>query len=746
MIHSQIKKELIDNERMYNDYEEYPYILDLDITNNIEYLYANIQTIPQQESEKIMSITETYIHCLEEKGQNPFYIKCKLLLLDVLRLFVLDGIKNGISEHIFQCKFGELIADTGFDRDILEDTIILIATVIPNLRSILYYYESNVYVYVDEAIQMSECKDFIIKGNYYSAYDKSIDILTNLFEKEQSYFNSIPTYTMNHHREWIKKKFNFCLKLASIIDKVDDLQKRIIRLPTINSISKEDINLKTRGDVEKFCSNHIDSFQKGFDVTIRNFFERFEREKCDNNSEYVCNMKYLYQKVLSKIIEEDSTMCENEFINSNKRVIQLCDDGINSINLRKKTPYVSKRDLILEKEFAEKRLLSRIWLWNSYNVQEKEIVIDEILNYNGNCQIINNFRRTLNLVNTLNKSECDITINSLFDRIIELTREITYLEKRLYIWNYDNDYTFYTTLRTFSFLLLDESERIPEKRNRLSLMNSDYMNDPNEGNVFFDVCREEIKRNCNNSIFKRLVHETGKKIRKCYNNNSLVFLKSFSNKIDKLTMWSEYGDKGKGCCIVVDGNTFKMTKQKLEIIHNLDKENHLDINDEFGLYNILYWNSKKNEFILNGNNCEFASNHIKKIMEHIGQICTYAENLSNDSVWVDEIINIIHTIVMKISFLIKYDEYQDEEESRIILLRNTHSKSNDIETIPNEIETLKSMLYIHYPLKTQIKEIILGPKVLDADYYAPFILKKISEVNSGIFQKTKLSISSIDYR
>lgn len=491
MIHSQIKKELIDNENMYSDYEEYPYILDLDITNNIEYLYANIQTIPQQESEKIMSLTEAYIHCLEKKGQDPFYIKCNLLLLDVLRLFVLDGINNGISEHIFQCKFGELV-DTDFDRDILEDTIILIATVIPNLRSILYYYESNVYV--DEAIQMSECKDFLIKGNYYLAYNKSIRILMNLFEKEQSYFNSIPTYTMDNHREWIKKKFNFCLKLASIIDKVDDLQNTIIKLPTINSISKEDINeLKTRGDVEKFCSNHIDSFQKGFDVTIKNFFERFEREKSKYNLEYVCTMNYLHQKVLSKIIEEDSTMCEKEFINLNRKVIQLCDEGLELIRRKKRLPYINKHDIILEKEFAEKRLLSRIWLWNSYNTQGKEKVIEEIFKYSGNCQIINNFRRTLNLVNTLNKSENDITIYSLFDSIIELTREITYLEKRLYIWNYDNDYTFYTTLRTFSFLLLDESERIPEKRNRLSLMNADYMNDPNEGNVFFDVCREVIK-------------------------------------------------------------------------------------------------------------------------------------------------------------------------------------------------------------------------------------------------------------
>ena len=60
--------------------------------------------------------------------------------------------------------------------------------------------------------------------------------------------------------------------------------------------------LKTRGDVEKFCSNHIDSFQKGFDVTIKNFFERFEREKSKYNLEYVCTMNYLHQKVLSKII------------------------------------------------------------------------------------------------------------------------------------------------------------------------------------------------------------------------------------------------------------------------------------------------------------------------------------------------------------------------------------------------------------------------------------------------------------
>ena len=56
------------------------------------------------------------------------------------------------------------------------------------------------------------------------------------------------------------------------------------------------------------------------------------------------------------------------------------------------------------------------------------------------------------------------------------------------------------------------------------------------------------------------------------------------------------------------------------------------------------------------------------------------------------------------------------------------------------------MVYVHYPIKTQINEIIFGPRVIDADSYAPFIIKKLNQMNSAKNITTKVTIASIDYR
>lgn len=742
-MYSKIECELMKNKDLYRDYEEYPYILDMDIKKNIKYLYAHIDKTTREEFESVVKICEKYIDFLLSEGDSLFAGKCYRLLLETLKLFAFNKIRNDMPEHMFQCQLGELMEDDEFDRSLFEETLLMISILIPNLRDVLYYYERNVCV--DEVIILAECKKLILNGDYFSAYEYSKRILENLFEKENDYFQTIPRYSENMHRDWIKKKFGFCLKIASIVDRIDDLQKDIESLCRRNmrSILEDDIKeFRIKCDVEKLCDNHINKLKKDDVNSIRKYFDRCNAGDNKNNLEYARNIKYLYQKVLTKIIEEDSSRSEKEYKELNCKVIALCEDVIQLIQ---KDRLRMENHVFSEHKFVEKKLISKMWLWDSYPGDTKEIVIEEFSKYSGDCQTLNNICQIINLFRTLNRDKQQDEIYHMLGEFIGLIREVTYLEKELFVWDYNNEYTFYTTLRTFSFLLLDEEEQIAEKRNRLSLMNSGYMNDPNEGNVLYDICREMIKPKKGKKVYEKLTSESGKKERKNYN-TSLVFLKSFSSKLDKLTMWSEYGNKGEGCCIVVDGNTFKKIKTKLGLINDLNYESYLDVDDEYGLYNMLYWDSKTNEYILKGKKSEIAAQHIEKIIKHIGYICTAAEDISEESTWIDGIVNIIQAIVMKISYLIKYEEYQDEEESRLILVRNSYSKNNDIETIKSADNPLKSMLFIHYPLKTKMNEIILGPKVLDADYYAPFILKKLNEINRGNRKKTKLSTSSIDYR
>lgn len=740
-MYSQIENELKKRDDLYSDYEEYTYILEADLENTIRYLFANLDTLSRDELEEGIRNCEIYISCLKKEEISSFFIECNLLLLDVLKLFGLNKLKNEMAEHIFQCKLGNVIESEEFDRDIFEKALLLIFTVIPNLRSVLYYYQINVYV--NDTIMFGECQKYIMQGKYILAYEQCKIILKNLFENEKKYFEVIEGKE-EIHRKWIKKKFDVCLKMASVVNKIDDLQKYVNNLCKSNMKSiceKDKKEFYIKCDVEKLCCNHIKRLEKGGDKSIIRFFENCRLEEDISNIEYICNIKHMYQRVLSKIIEEDSARSEDEYNKLNRKVISLCDEIIKLIRTPRNWNSLSR----LSSQFEEKRLLSKIWIWNSYTREIKESIVEEIFVYEGTNPIINNISQIVKLYKNMGENKELNNVYILFGEFIDLMKEVMYLEKELFVWDCNREYTYYTTMKTLSFLLLDENEKIKEKRNRLSLMNSDYMNDPNEGNVFYDIYREMYRHKHSLKTYERLVNESSKKRRKNYN-SSLVFLKSFSSKVDKLTMWSEYGDKGKGCCVVVDGNTFKNVKTKLELLYNRSIEEHVDNNDEYGLYNILYWDSKNNVYILNGQKNDTAKQYMENIIRHIGQICVYAETISTEDTWLEGIVDGIRNVVMKISYLIKYEEYQDEEESRLILVRNAYGKNNDIETIINSDEVLKSMLFIHYPLKTQINEIILGPKMIEADFYAPYILKKIKGMNGENQSTTKLSISSIDYR
>lgn len=740
-MYSQIENELKKRDDLYSDYEEYTYILEVDLENTIRYLFANLDTLSRDELEEGIRNCEIYISCLKKEEISSFFIECNLLLLDVLKLFGLNKLKNEMAEHIFQCKLGSVIESDEFDRDIFEEALLLIFTVIPNLRSVLYYYSINVYV--NDAIMFGECQKYIMQGKYILAYEQCKIILRNLFENEKKYFEVIEGKE-EIHREWIKKKFDVCLKMASVVNKIDDLQKYVNNLCKSNMKSiceKDKKEFYIKCDVEKLCCNHIKRLEKGGDKSIIRFFENCRLEEDKSNIEYICNIKHMYQRVLSKIIEEDPEIREEDYNKRNHKIISLCDEIIKMIRSSRNRNSLSR----LLSQFEEKRLLSKIWIWNSYTREIKESIVEEIFVYEGTNPIINNISQIVKLYKNMGENKEIDNAYTIFGEFIDLMKEVMYLEKELFVWDCNREYTYYTTMKTLSFLLLDENEKIKEKRNRLSLMNSDYMNDPNEGNVFYDIYREMYRHKHSLKTYERLVNESSKKRRKNYN-SSLVFLKSFSSKVDKLTMWSEYGDKGKGCCVVVDGNTFKNVKTKLELLYNRSIEDHVDNNDEYGLYNILYWDSKNNVYILNGQKNDTAKQYMENIIRHIGQICVYAEAISTEDTWLEGIVDGIRNVVMKISYLIKYEEYQDEEESRLILVRNAYGKNNDIETIINSDEVLKSMLFIHYPLKTQINEIILGPKMIEADFYAPYILKKIKGMNGENQSATKLSISSIDYR
>lgn len=752
------QNELNTNLEEYNDYEEFPYCLEWDIESAIRFLYLNTDIVSRKDAEEILNNCEdTLVTLIDDSPHSEFWINCIRIEILAYRLFEIDRCNENICQHILQCKILGLFSNgKEVEREIFEQMMLLLSEIIPDIDGVVYYGEYNQYI--QDSLKMIEYKKLIRNGNFKEAYLIYKSLMSNLVINEDKYLKDydfskqkeVNISSIEKHNSWIKNKFETFLLVANSANSLEDAKdhlEKIFREHKVKSLTNDDIEeMKIRIEVEKFCSGDI----SGYDTSdINEFMRYFEKlnllDKTSNNS-HNSNMLFLYIQVLMKVTTETYYNQEFDYKSLHEKLIKLCNKIKWNMDQQK---YHIVGHEYKKSTYYDMEILSGLLLC-LYKPDLLDEVMKEVKSYTGNNDIINKIFKILSVVyldKDSKESEDKEAIKEIIIKVIQLYRDITYIEQLLKVVIYDKkEFAYYTTLQTFSYLLFDEeNNKTLENVNkyRLSIMNSGYMNDPNEGCVFYDILRSHEEKSSN--IYDILIGNLDKKVRRQYN-NSLVFLKSFSSKIDKLTMWSEYGDKGKGCCIVVDGETFRACNIKL-ILLNEQYNTFKKIDDEYNLYNVIYWNSLENNFIVNGEENIEVKRVLEKILSNIVTISDKYNAIKNINLEESHVVNIIKDLLSRLCYLIKYDEYQDENEVRLIIKRDCHGeKKDDIVKIEDGKEKLRSMLYIHYPLKTIIKEVILGPKVVDSDSYAPFILMKLSDINNKCDYYTELTNSSIDYR
>lgn len=244
----------------------------------------------------------------------------------------------------------------------------------------------------------------------------------------------------------------------------------------------------------------------------------------------------------------------------------------------------------------------------------------------------------------------------------------------------------------------------------LRLTNSKQLNDPMEGRAIYDYLEIEDSSDCYQS--------------------SNVFLSSMTTISDSLSMWKEYAEESKGAFLQYDK---KYLQQIIE-------------HDSLEFVRIFYLNSTR----------EDDSNIIQKLNELKELIQELKTRHTEESRKVQS--NIFKNLA-KISYLFKVSDYEYESEYRILI----NFDDSEIEGRLNpklktedkiELEELKFLSgsiglsenkesgyddfrkYIHlesredgrYALFVYINlaplkysKVILGPKVTDADYIAPYI-------------------------
>lgn len=293
---------------------------------------------------------------------------------------------------------------------------------------------------------------------------------------------------------------------------------------------------------------------------------------------------------------------------------------------------------------------------------------------------------------------------------------------------------YYTKMKNLYNILNDEKDEV---KYRLPLFDVDYMNDPNEGVALSRL----IFSKTTNFYYKDFCKDSGNEPGQLGFNKSYTFLKSFSKVVDTLPMWTQYGDNGKGCCIKINPKLFTNLNYQSKASEKFFEA--LPFKDDYRLYTVAYI---ENQMVLDGNHSSI-NKLLKRQIAILDQIGLLIKNWEKEER--RKVVNAINEILSDIKYLFKDSTYSHEQEVRIIIHRSAGDIGNpkcDIDIKYKEHNAFIPKIYTCLAKSTMISEIILGPRVFNANDHIPYIsmqLQKLKDLDDSTAIITK---SSIDYR
>jgi tetratricopeptide (TPR) repeat protein len=309
-----------------------------------------------------------------------------------------------------------------------------------------------------------------------------------------------------------------------------------------------------------------------------------------------------------------------------------------------------------------------------------------------------NFEKYLDL----KKGENDFFVKYAKSRVIELKKliinedysKISDLVEKIKIMLCFNDdsLTHYTSLSVSNELIFKNSPfRISE---------GSFLNDTSEGREFFNFLNIDTSYNKSN---KNLAEVFSKK----------PFIGSFvsNNKYDDLTLWRMYGKEQKeeagGCAITIDIRTF-LDNVNQDFFQDDDSNGATSQIEELKFYRVIYKKNDKDFFFI-PNSSQEEQNELNQLLHDLkAKVTKFKGRKSKNNCNIINLVDLLNSI----AYLFKSDEYQYENEVRLVLNGNGFEK-----TIEPDFSRPK--VYINLvPLKKSIKRVTLGPKVNRADEWA----------------------------
>ncbi len=267
----------------------------------------------------------------------------------------------------------------------------------------------------------------------------------------------------------------------------------------------------------------------------------------------------------------------------------------------------------------------------------------------------------------------------------------------------------YTALHTLKNLV--------REKGCFRLYNAAYMNDPEEGDVFFQIM-EKHSVDFKDDFYP----DISSYIPPAYI-GSFVTVDSKENQKDKLFLWRTYGKHdGKeagGACLVFkhDGDCFAESLPSLTIgaMPQSGDMASRKIPDKPPLYEIAY----KSEI----DNTEGLKDELNKLEDLLQEI---KDNFPSDQSSKDKVLQLVRAMLDEIRFLFKADHYKEEKEFRVVRVRypGEENQQQGPDEIKIDIEQIPPRFYLETDKDFRFNEVILGPSAQRSDEWTEWLKRQ----------------------
>ena len=254
-------------------------------------------------------------------------------------------------------------------------------------------------------------------------------------------------------------------------------------------------------------------------------------------------------------------------------------------------------------------------------------------------------------------------------------------------------------------------------REHSRLCNVKYMNDPEEGTVldkYLGISEPDYSED--------------------FLKPSPWFLMSLTTEIDNLAMWSQYGARAEGVCLVLKTDSFKVYESMAEtewmgkfgnsileekLISTKCEETNSSYEKDY-LYRICYLdeeslNNGDSNVVKEDNNNMLDDEEIKSINTSLVELKQFLNNIAKDSL----LNNAIEECLEEIRYLFKVSGYCYESELRILKYAMLDPDNKDIKIDDKSGPVAK--LYLERAMPIQLEQVIFGPKFSNPEHVVPLL-------------------------